>query len=388
MDHSAWDGRAHDLGQEDARGRNEDFERTVALGGPGTDGAMGETLPLYAAEPEAARPVMPVPRQGGDEFGDDYGEYSAVPHARPGDDFDGDGGFGESGDGGGPGRPGRRFSRRRILFAAGGLTLLGGCGIAAAVKLSASGSASAAAPAPSPSHTASPVAAATHSPSDLSSSAAGPPSSPPPDVTNPGSGINPRKVQSEPEYYVHAGPKVIALTLDDGPNNVYTPQILELLQQYRIQATFCMIGRQVAENQSLVREVVAAGHAVANHTWDHADQSRLSLSSVRSEIARTNDALAAVNIQPEIFRAPYGAWSYIVYEACALAALRPLDWSVDPRDWSRPGVSTIVTRILQQTRTGSIILEHDGGGDRSQTVAALKIVLPKLLDAGYRFTQV
>ena len=68
-----------------------------------------------------------------------------------------------------------------------------------------------------------------------------------------------------------------------------------------------------------------------------------------------------------------------------MADLRPLDWSVDPRDWSRPGTATIVSRILSHTRTGSIILEHDGGGDRSQTVAALTIVLPRLLDEGFRF---
>jgi peptidoglycan/xylan/chitin deacetylase (PgdA/CDA1 family) len=66
--------------------------------------------------------------------------------------------------------------------------------------------------------------------------------------------------------------------------------------------------------------------------------------------------------------------------------MTPLDWSVDPRDWSRPGVAAIVSNIMHNTRTGSIILEHDGGGNRAQTVAALKIVLPRLLDAGYHFT--
>jgi peptidoglycan/xylan/chitin deacetylase (PgdA/CDA1 family) len=66
--------------------------------------------------------------------------------------------------------------------------------------------------------------------------------------------------------------------------------------------------------------------------------------------------------------------------------MTPLDWSVDPRDWSRPGVTAIVSNIMRNTRTGSIILEHDGGGNRAQTVAALKIVLPRLLDVGYHFT--
>jgi peptidoglycan/xylan/chitin deacetylase (PgdA/CDA1 family) len=65
--------------------------------------------------------------------------------------------------------------------------------------------------------------------------------------------------------------------------------------------------------------------------------------------------------------------------------MTPVDWSVDPRDWARPGVSHITNNILSNTRTGSIILEHDGGGDRSQTVAALSLVIPRLLDAGYHF---
>jgi len=90
--------------------------------------------------------------------------------------------------------------------------------------------------------------------------------------------------------------------------------------------------------------------------------------------------------EPALFRAPYGAWSPAVLQYCTQIAMTPLDWSVDPRDWSRPGVAAIVGNIMRNTRTGSIILEHDGGGNRSETVAALKIVLPRLLAAGYRFT--
>jgi peptidoglycan/xylan/chitin deacetylase (PgdA/CDA1 family) len=86
-----------------------------------------------------------------------------------------------------------------------------------------------------------------------------------------------------------------------------------------------------------------------------------------------------------MFRAPYGAWSPTVIQRCEQLGMRPLDWSVDPRDWARPGVPAIIDNIMDNTRTGSIILEHDGGGDRSQTVAALTIVLPRLLEAGFRF---
>jgi peptidoglycan/xylan/chitin deacetylase (PgdA/CDA1 family) len=87
-----------------------------------------------------------------------------------------------------------------------------------------------------------------------------------------------------------------------------------------------------------------------------------------------------------MFRAPYGAWSPTLLDYIASENLAPLDWSVDPKDWTRPGVSKIVKAIMGTTKTGSIILEHDGGGDRSETVAALKIAIPRLIDEGYMFT--
>jgi peptidoglycan/xylan/chitin deacetylase (PgdA/CDA1 family) len=310
---------------------------------------------------------------------------------------------------------------RRVLFAAAGLSLVGATGYSAARRLSARStgfaggtpgaapiagqtrsSSSAASPnspssAPSSASAGSSSSAAETPPGDgspsnlsssSSSSSAGPNSSPSNTSSGSGGGAGSSQVPTQPEYYVQAGPKMIALTLDDGPSSVYTPQILELLDQYQIKATFCMIGRQVAANHSLVRGVADAGHVIVNHTWDHSDQSKLSLSGVRDQISRANDALAAVGVHPSVFRAPYGAWSSNVFQACADAQLRPLAWSVDPRDWSRPGTSAIVSNIMRNTRTGSIILEHDGGGNRLQTVAALKIVLPQLLEAGYRFTSV
>lgn len=187
-------------------------------------------------------------------------------------------------------------------------------------------------------------------------------------------------------YYLDDGPKVIALTIDDGPSPVYTPQILRLLAKYRVTAAFSMIGENASYYPGVARDVADAGHTIVNHTWDHANLTALSSSRVRAEIAKASDAIeAAAGARPRMFRAPYGAWSAAALDYCASERLTPLDWSVDPRDWSRPGVSAIIRNILGTTRTGSIILEHDGGGDRSQTVAALKIVIPRLLDEGYRF---
>lgn len=89
-----------------------------------------------------------------------------------------------------------------------------------------------------------------------------------------------------------------------------------------------------------------------------------------------------------LFRAPGGIWSPAVLAECRALGVRPLDWSVDPRDWSQPGVRHIVTTILTKTEPGAIILEHDGGGNRDQTVSALALVLPRLLHAGYTFVPV
>jgi len=191
-----------------------------------------------------------------------------------------------------------------------------------------------------------------------------------------------------PKYYIDdAGPMAIALTLDDGPDPIYTPQVLDILDQYGIRATFNMIGEQIGENLPLVREVAAAGHTITNHTWDHADLDTCSTARVISEIDRCNDALSEAGQFPSIFRAPYGNWTPAVFEACAMRNLIPLDWSVDPQDWDTTHVTTrdIVRTVLRTTRPHDIILEHDGGGDRSNTVAALRIFIPSLLERGFIF---
>ena len=187
-------------------------------------------------------------------------------------------------------------------------------------------------------------------------------------------------------FYVEDGSKAIALTIDDGPNAIYTPQVLRVLARYRVAAMFSMIGIEVKALPGIARDVADAGHEIANHTWRHLDLGVLTPSAVKFEMDGASDAIhGATGIVPRRFRAPYGVWSPTVLQRCAEMGMLPIDWSVDPRDWALPGVSSIVRNIMRTTRSGSIILEHDGGGDRSETVAALKIVIPRLLDAGYHF---
>lgn len=293
---------------------------------------------------------------------------------------------------------------RRLLLSAAGVMLLGGCSSAGGGDKTAAAGATVPAGSPTPrsrptttggapfpgqrtSSSSSPHGNPDTStaPGDSHTNSAAPPDhSPPPTAT----GQDPPPAAGKPQFYVHEGDKAIALTIDDGPSSKYTPQVLALLAHYKIPATFCMIGQNVAQHASLVAEVSAAGHLVANHTWTHPDMSKMTAAQVTAEIERTNDAITKGGARrPALFRAPGGAWSPTVFQVCAQLGLRPLDWSVDPRDWSRPGTDHIVQNVMGHTHTGSIILEHDGGGDRSQTVAALQQFLPRLLDAGYRFVQ-
>ncbi|GAA2794249.1 hypothetical protein GCM10010441_19380 [Kitasatospora paracochleata] len=191
----------------------------------------------------------------------------------------------------------------------------------------------------------------------------------------------------EPEYYLRQGPRTIALTIDDGPDPRYTPAILDILARHGVTATFCMVGQNAAASPELVRRVAAAGHQLANHTWSHPDDlAKLTADQIQHEIELANRALHdATGVFPTFFRAPGGAFTRTALATCARLGLEPLAWSVDPDDWKRPGTDKIVDTVLRTTRTGSIILNHDGGGDRAQTVAALATYLPRLLDSGYRF---
>ncbi|WP_158845838.1 polysaccharide deacetylase family protein, partial [Streptomyces sp. NRRL WC-3742] len=193
--------------------------------------------------------------------------------------------------------------------------------------------------------------------------------------------------ESKPVYELDAAQRVVALTIDDGPDPRYTPTVLALLQQYGIRATFFLIGENATEHPALVREIADRGHHIANHTWTHPDLRHLSEAKVREELERTSDLLHRTTGRlPTWFRAPGGDWSPVSLKVAADLGMRNMGWSVDPRDWARPGTSAITDRILKDVRPGAIVLNHDGGGDRSQTVAALKTYLPTLIDSGYFFT--
>ncbi|MFC9971669.1 polysaccharide deacetylase family protein [Spirillospora sp. NPDC127200] len=181
-------------------------------------------------------------------------------------------------------------------------------------------------------------------------------------------------------------PNTIALTIDDGPHPQWTPRVLDLLEEHQIKATFFIIGVQVDEFPKIARRIADHGHQVCNHTMSHPDLSNASARRVKKEIVEAHHKIADVTgVVPTFFRAPGGGWSKRVYETIAEHGMLPIDWAVDPRDWERPGVGSI-RRTLVGSTAGQILLCHDGGGDRAQTLGALKGAIPRLKQKGLTFT--
>jgi len=182
-----------------------------------------------------------------------------------------------------------------------------------------------------------------------------------------------------------AARKTVALTFDDGPSQ-YTPQVLDILKKYKVKATFCTLGKSVGPRSATAKRIVREGHRLCNHSWDHPNFTTLSATAARSQVTRTQKQMKAVTgSTPQVFRFPYGASNARARDVVRAEKLRILGWTVDTRDWSRPGAKTIENRAVDSTRPGGVILLHDGGGNRSQTVAALDDIIRRLQAKGYTF---
>ncbi len=190
--------------------------------------------------------------------------------------------------------------------------------------------------------------------------------------------------------------KVIALTFDDGPWPTTTDQILDILAENDAKATFFTIGKQIASRTSSVKRMKEAGHQICTHTYDHASGSGrgvnityMSASEQKKEVKKGYAAIKAVTGEDAstVVRLPGGNVNEDTYSNLSNLISAEINWNVDTEDWSRPGVDAIYNRIVNAS-SGNIILMHDGGGDRSQTVAALKKALPVLKGKGYSFVTI
>ncbi|MFI1281153.1 polysaccharide deacetylase family protein [Streptomyces sp. NPDC020858] len=186
------------------------------------------------------------------------------------------------------------------------------------------------------------------------------------------------------------GARDVAITIDDGPDPVWTPQVLDVLKQNNVKATFCMIGTNAQKYPDLVKDVVAAGHRLCDHSVSHdttMDHKPVAFQQREILDGKAMIERAAPGATVDYYRAPGGAFTPDSRQIAAAQGMRPLGWSVDPEDWSRPGAAAIVSAVEQQEQQPHpTVLFHDGGGDRSQTVAALREVLPWFAQRGYSFT--
>lgn len=187
--------------------------------------------------------------------------------------------------------------------------------------------------------------------------------------------------------------KFIALTFDDGPDEVFTPQILDILKKYNVKATFFVIGQKVEYNKNIVKREFDEGHEIGNHTFSHINVSKNGFKKIQKEIVDTQKAIKNVTgVYPKVFRPPYRAISKDMCEVIKQNDMNIVLWSyVDAKDWSSPGVNQIVRSIEEGVQNGCIILLHDYNKIRtskSQTIQALEIMIPDLLQKGYKFITV
>lgn len=181
--------------------------------------------------------------------------------------------------------------------------------------------------------------------------------------------------------------RVVALSFDDGPSR-HTPAVLNLLRRYGAKATFFQVGMNMGGQSGLQKRILLEGSTIGDHSWSHPVLSAGG-AAADSEVTRTRRRIARqTGFTPCVFRAPYGAVSSRLIGLVRRRGMLTIQWDVDPLDWRRPGAGAIASRVLSQVRPGSIILLHDGGGERSQSVAAAGTILRTLKRRGYRVTTV
>ncbi len=176
--------------------------------------------------------------------------------------------------------------------------------------------------------------------------------------------------------------KVVALSFDDGPSD-YTPGFLDVLRDKGIEGTFFEIGQEMPGREATMRRALAEGSELGDHTMNHVeypDYAQIAGAAARIE--------AYTHFQPCLFRPPGGAVDAAVLASAGSLGMRTVTWDVDPTDWSGPGSAAVYARVVGAAQPGSIILMHDGGGDRSGTLAALPGIIDTLRARGYRFATV
>jgi peptidoglycan-N-acetylglucosamine deacetylase len=182
--------------------------------------------------------------------------------------------------------------------------------------------------------------------------------------------------------------QTVALTFSAGPDPRYTPEILAILAAEDIKATFCVVGSAAEEQPDVIRQIADGGHVLCNQTAnDDFDLASRDEETQRAEIGGAQAVIRAAepNAAVPFFRAPGGSFSPELVDIAATYDMASLGWSVDPQDWTMPGAAAIQSRVVDAVEPGSIVVLHDGGGDRTETVDALAGIIDELMAEGYQF---
>lgn len=182
--------------------------------------------------------------------------------------------------------------------------------------------------------------------------------------------------------------KVIALTFDDGPWPNTTAKVLDILKKNRIKSTFFVVGQNVKNYPDLTKQIVADGHIIANHTWHHWYH-QMNAQAAAYEVANTGDIIyQTTGVRTSLFRPPGGIMNNGVAAYAKNNKYAVIMWSADSMDYSRPAVPRLMNNIFREAKPGGIVLMHDGGGDRSNTVKALPEIISRFRKQGYEFVTV
>jgi peptidoglycan-N-acetylglucosamine deacetylase len=185
--------------------------------------------------------------------------------------------------------------------------------------------------------------------------------------------------------------KMLALTFDDGPSQTFTGKILDLLAKYKAKATFFVMGKQAEMYPDIILREQREGHEIGNHTYLHPEVNRISFEELKDDLLHAHQVISEITgTDMTLFRPTSGFYDDKIVKVANLLNYKVViwTWGQDSRDWTQISGQTIAMRIIKTVKPGNIILFHDQGGDHSNTVKALEILLPVLKEQGYQFATV
>jgi len=189
-------------------------------------------------------------------------------------------------------------------------------------------------------------------------------------------------------YKVETNEKIIALTFDDGPDNVYTPKVLDVLKKHGVQATFFLLGARVEKYPEVVKRIDEEQHEIGNHTFWHPELTKTGVENMKFEIEKSDKAITSVlREKPELFRAPYGSLTEEMVQTLPDLGYKAVGWSIDSEDWKGLSKEEIKQQVINSLHPGSIVLMHSVG-DVEGTVEAVDELIPYLKSLGYHFVTV